>query len=343
MKAKRTIGPLGFFYCRNMNSFEVIGGKKLKGEIIPQGAKNEALQIISAVLLTPEKVTITNIPDILDVNLLIELLKEMGVKTERTSPDTCIFQADAVDIDYLRSDSYRQKSGRLRGSVMMAGPMLARYRKAFIPKPGGDKIGRRRLDLPPGGCPGFTIWRRDSIVDVGGFDGNGGAVHADMTFRMHRHHEGDRRRYRIIHVTEPVGTIGHESARRHMVVAGYVPWSVLWRHKGLAFNPRLGRLGLFDFPRYLFNMVVAPYLELLALALLAAAIPLGVLTAGQLLLVLFILGLGSGVVAMCALLLSGDLGRDVRPSALFNVLLVGPLEYFLTRPALLWSRLTSRA
>jgi len=129
-----------------MNAFEVIGGKKLKGEIIPQGAKNEALQIISAVLLTPEKVTITNIPDILDVNLLIELLKEMGVKTERTAPDTCIFQADAVDIDYLRSDSYRQKSGRLRGSVMMAGPMLARYRKAFIPKPGGDKIGRRRLD-----------------------------------------------------------------------------------------------------------------------------------------------------------------------------------------------------
>ena len=129
-----------------MNAFEVIGGKKLKGEIIPQGAKNEALQIISAVLLTPEKVTITNIPDILDVNLLIELLGEMGVKTERTAPDTCIFQADAVNIDYLRSDSYRQKSGRLRGSVMMAGPMLARYRKAFIPKPGGDKIGRRRLD-----------------------------------------------------------------------------------------------------------------------------------------------------------------------------------------------------
>ena len=137
---------LAFSIAKRMNSFEVIGGKKLKGEIIPQGAKNEALQIISAVLLTPEKVTITNIPDILDVNLLIELLKEMGVKTERTAPDTCIFQADNVDIDYLRSDSYRQKSGRLRGSVMMAGPMLARYRKAFIPKPGGDKIGRRRLD-----------------------------------------------------------------------------------------------------------------------------------------------------------------------------------------------------
>ncbi len=129
-----------------MNSFEVIGGKKLKGDILPQGAKNEALQIISAVLLTPEKVTITNIPDILDVRLLIELLGEMGVKVQRTAPDTCIFQADAVDIDYLRSETYRQKSGRLRGSVMMAGPMLARYRKAFIPKPGGDKIGRRRLD-----------------------------------------------------------------------------------------------------------------------------------------------------------------------------------------------------
>src|SRR6201991_2670632 len=129
-----------------MNSFEVIGGKKLSGEIIPQGAKNEALQIISAVLLTPEKVTITNIPDILDVNLLIELLAEMNVKIQRPQRDTCIFQADEVNIDYLRSDAYKQKSGRLRGSVMLAGPMLARYRKAFIPKPGGDKIGRRRLD-----------------------------------------------------------------------------------------------------------------------------------------------------------------------------------------------------
>lgn len=129
-----------------MNSFEVIGGKKLSGEIIPQGAKNEALQIISAVLLTPEKVTISNIPDILDVNLLIELLAEMNVKVDRPQRDTCIFQADNVNIDYLRSDGYKQKSGRLRGSVMLAGPMLARFRKAFIPKPGGDKIGRRRLD-----------------------------------------------------------------------------------------------------------------------------------------------------------------------------------------------------
>jgi len=129
-----------------MNSFEVIGGKRLKGDIVPQGAKNEALQVINAVLLTPEKVTISNIPDILDVNLLIDLLGEMGVKIDRKSRDTCVFQADAVDIDYLRSEAYRNKSGRLRGAVMVAGPMLARYRKAFIPKPGGDKIGRRRLD-----------------------------------------------------------------------------------------------------------------------------------------------------------------------------------------------------
>jgi len=129
-----------------MYSFEVTGGKKLSGEIIPQGAKNEALQIISAVILTPEKVTITNIPDILDVNLLIELLGEMNVKIERPERDTCIFQANDVDIDYLHSETFRKKSGRLRGSVMLAGPLLARFRKAFIPKPGGDKIGRRRLD-----------------------------------------------------------------------------------------------------------------------------------------------------------------------------------------------------
>lgn len=129
-----------------MNSFEVLGGKALSGTIIPQGAKNEALQIISAVLLTPEPVVVTNIPDILDVNLLIELLQEMKVKVQRPQRDTCIFQADDVDIDYLHSEDYRKKSGRLRGSVMLAGPLLSRYRKAFIPKPGGDKIGRRRLD-----------------------------------------------------------------------------------------------------------------------------------------------------------------------------------------------------
>jgi len=129
-----------------MQSFEVRGGKKLSGEIIPQGAKNEALQIISAVLLSPEKITISNIPDIVDVNLLIELLGEMKVKIDRQSRDTCTFQADEVDVDYLHSEAYHKKSGKLRGSVMLAGPMLARFKKAYIPKPGGDKIGRRRLD-----------------------------------------------------------------------------------------------------------------------------------------------------------------------------------------------------
>lgn len=129
-----------------MSSFEVTGGNRLKGEIMPQGAKNEALQIISAVLLTDEKVTVSNIPDILDVNNLIELLSEMNVKVDRVNRHTCIFQADDVNWTYLRGEDYRARSGKLRGSVMLAGPMLARFKKAFIAKPGGDKIGRRRLD-----------------------------------------------------------------------------------------------------------------------------------------------------------------------------------------------------
>ncbi|MBS0028470.1 UDP-N-acetylglucosamine 1-carboxyvinyltransferase [Chitinophaga sp. 22321] len=128
------------------SAFEVRGGNRLKGEIIPQGAKNEALQIISAVMLTPEKVTINNIPDIVDVNLLIELLGDAGVKINRISRDVCEFQADAVDLKYLESPEFKKKSGKLRGSVMIAGPLLARFGRAFIPKPGGDKIGRRRLD-----------------------------------------------------------------------------------------------------------------------------------------------------------------------------------------------------
>ncbi len=129
-----------------MSSFRVTGAKKLNGEITPQGSKNEALQVISAVLLTSAKVTINNIPDILDVNLQIELLEELGVKIQRVNRHKGIFQADDIDIEYLHSDAYYKKSGRLRGSVMLAGPMLARFKKAFIPKPGGDKIGRRRLD-----------------------------------------------------------------------------------------------------------------------------------------------------------------------------------------------------
>ena len=129
-----------------MKRFEVTGGIKLRGEINPQGAKNEALQILSAVLLTAEKVTISNIPDITDVNLQIELLQDMGVKVERPSPGTCTFQADNINADHLGSAAFRAKSGRLRGAVMLAGPMLSRFKKAYIPKPGGDKIGRRKLD-----------------------------------------------------------------------------------------------------------------------------------------------------------------------------------------------------
>lgn len=129
-----------------MSQFVVQGGKPLNGVIHPQGAKNEALQVISAVLLTAGEVTIANIPDILDVNLQIELLRSMGVKVTKTAPDTAVFDASEVDLDYLESDAFHKKSGQLRGSVMLAGPLLGRFGKAFMPKPGGDKIGRRRLD-----------------------------------------------------------------------------------------------------------------------------------------------------------------------------------------------------
>jgi UDP-N-acetylglucosamine 1-carboxyvinyltransferase len=129
-----------------MKAFEVYGGKRLNGTIVPQGAKNEALQIISAVLMTPEPVTIHNIPDILDVNLLIDLLEELGVSVNRIDRHTCTFEARNVQLEKLEDPGFRQNSSRLRGSVMIAGPLLARFKKAFIPKPGGDKIGRRRLD-----------------------------------------------------------------------------------------------------------------------------------------------------------------------------------------------------
>ncbi|GAB4203259.1 MAG: UDP-N-acetylglucosamine 1-carboxyvinyltransferase [Bacteroidia bacterium] len=129
-----------------MAIFEVIGGKKLKGEIIPQGAKNEALQVICAVLLTKEKVVISNIPEIVDVLNLIDLLKGLGVKVEKLSQDTYSFQADNINIDYLVSQEFKSKGGSLRGSLMLVGPLLARFGKAYMAKPGGDKIGRRRVD-----------------------------------------------------------------------------------------------------------------------------------------------------------------------------------------------------
>jgi UDP-N-acetylglucosamine 1-carboxyvinyltransferase len=128
------------------NAFVIQGGKPLKGEIIPQGAKNEALQIISAVLLTSEKITISNIPDIKDVNKLIELLGDMGVTVERIDADTYTFEAANINLDFFHSDEFKSKGGSLRGSIMIVGPLLARFGKASIPKPGGDKIGRRRLD-----------------------------------------------------------------------------------------------------------------------------------------------------------------------------------------------------
>ncbi len=128
------------------NAFEIIGGKSLQGELIPQGAKNETLQILCAVLLTDEKVTISNIPNIRDVNKLIEIITDIGVKVERLSEDTYSFQADEVNMDYLQTEAFRAQVSKLRGSVMIVGPLLARFRKAYLPRPGGDKIGRRRLD-----------------------------------------------------------------------------------------------------------------------------------------------------------------------------------------------------
>jgi UDP-N-acetylglucosamine 1-carboxyvinyltransferase len=129
-----------------MSSFRIEGGHKLSGEIIPQGAKNEALQIISAVLLTPEPVTIHKIPAIRDVNKLIELLEDMGVDVKREGNETITFTAKDVNIEYLESAEFNSKASSLRGSIMILGPLLARYGKARIPQPGGDKIGRRRLD-----------------------------------------------------------------------------------------------------------------------------------------------------------------------------------------------------
>lgn len=129
-----------------MASFEIYGGKPLKGELVPQGAKNEALQVLCAPLLTAEKVTISNIPDIVDVNKLINLLQAMGVKVEKVETGTFIFQAKDIDLEYLKSEDFKQRAASLRGSIMIVGPLLARFGVGFIPKPGGDKIGRRRLD-----------------------------------------------------------------------------------------------------------------------------------------------------------------------------------------------------
>ncbi len=129
-----------------MGTFQIEGGHQLKGEIQPQGAKNEALQILCAVLLTPEKVTIHNIPDIIDINKLISLLGNLGVKIQKLAHGSYTFQADEVNLKYLESPEFKKEGSSLRGSIMIVGPMLGRFGKGYIPKPGGDKIGRRRLD-----------------------------------------------------------------------------------------------------------------------------------------------------------------------------------------------------
>ncbi|WP_282069779.1 UDP-N-acetylglucosamine 1-carboxyvinyltransferase [Olleya namhaensis] len=129
-----------------MGTFKIEGGHQLKGDIQPQGAKNEALQILCAVLLTPEKVTINNIPDIIDINKLITLLGNLGVKVNKIKDETYTFQADEVNLDYMQTADFKKEGSGLRGSIMMVGPLLARFGKGYIPKPGGDKIGRRRLD-----------------------------------------------------------------------------------------------------------------------------------------------------------------------------------------------------
>ena len=129
-----------------METFKIEGGIRLKGDVEPQGAKNEALQILCAVLLTSEKITITNIPDIIDVNKLIVLLGNLGVKIHRNGGGSITFQSDAINVDYLETEAFKKEGGSLRGSIMIVGPLLARFGKGYIPKPGGDKIGRRRLD-----------------------------------------------------------------------------------------------------------------------------------------------------------------------------------------------------
>ena len=129
-----------------MSIFRIEGGHQLQGSITPQGAKNEALQIICATLLTPEKVTVYNMPDIRDVNKLIFIITELGVKTEKIDKNTYTFQADEINLSYLESEEFKQDGSSLRGSIMIVGPLLARFGKGYIPRPGGDKIGRRRLD-----------------------------------------------------------------------------------------------------------------------------------------------------------------------------------------------------
>ena len=163
-----------------MGIFKIEGGIPLRGEITPQGAKNEALQILCAVLLTPEKVTINNIPDIIDINKLITLLGNLGVKIQKNSHGSYTFQSDEVNVNYLETEAFKKEGGALRGSIMIVGPLLARFGKGYIPKPGGDKIGRRRLDTHFEGFMNlgakFRYNREDHFYGVEAPDGLTGAA-----------------------------------------------------------------------------------------------------------------------------------------------------------------------
>jgi UDP-N-acetylglucosamine 1-carboxyvinyltransferase len=166
-----------------MSSFEIIGGQKLSGEIIPQGAKNEALQVISAVLLTSGKVNMNKVPDIRDVNKLIDILQALGVKVEKTGAESYTFQADNIDLNYLKSPEFKQKGASLRGSIMIIGPLLARFGYAFMPHPGGDKIGRRRLDTHFDGLKSlgadFRFDEKENLYKVDASELKGCYIHLD--------------------------------------------------------------------------------------------------------------------------------------------------------------------
>jgi cellulose synthase/poly-beta-1,6-N-acetylglucosamine synthase-like glycosyltransferase len=200
--------------------------------------------------------------------------------------------------------------------------------------------GGRRLSLSPGGLPGFTLWRRDVAIEVGGFAADVPAEHADMTFRVHRHMLRERRSYRIIHVSESVGssvvpcTVGAlaaiESQRQQSMVR------ILWRARRMLLNPAYGRVGLIDFPRYVLSALVVPWLELTCLLLLPFAALVGALTAGQLVVVVLAIALGNGVMLNTAMA-AAPLAR--REDTLVALVLLGPLEVFLSRPAQLYSRL----
>jgi UDP-N-acetylglucosamine 1-carboxyvinyltransferase len=166
-----------------MSLFEIIGGQKLSGEIIPQGAKNEALQVISAVLLTSGKVNMNKVPDIRDVNKLIDILQALGVKVEKTGAESYTFQADNIDLNYLKSPDFKQKGASLRGSIMIIGPLLARFGYAFMPHPGGDKIGRRRLDTHFDGLKSlgadFRFDEKENLYKVDASELKGCYIHLD--------------------------------------------------------------------------------------------------------------------------------------------------------------------